>query len=136
MPRRRPQSSSPLHLAATTPSSEPSSKPSSTPVATPPATASARGSTLRSPKSKPATKEIPRRQLRARLAAVDRRRKSGLTIEQRLAALCDRLLQMVKHYPLDGIELVEVCEELVDTAEFKLSHLSSLLIAIGWFGLA
>jgi hypothetical protein len=34
--------------------------------------------------------------------------------------LCLRILSMVKHYPLDGIHLLEVYEELADSAEFRL----------------
>jgi hypothetical protein len=53
-------------------------------------------------------------------AAAELRRKSGLTIEQRVAHLSKRILTMVKHYPLDGIHLVEVYEELADSTEYKL----------------
>lgn len=120
MPRRHQRSSSPPPFTVIKPSSEPSFKPSSTPASKPLASASARASRRRSPNSKPAEKR--RRPLHARTAAAERRRKSGLTIEQRLAALSDRLLAMVKHFPLDGIHLVEVCEELADSAEYKVHH--------------
>ena len=43
---------------------------------------------------------------------------------------------MVKHYPLDGIQLVEVCEELADTAEYKLSRLGIVVLALMWVGFA
>jgi hypothetical protein len=53
-------------------------------------------------------------------AAAELRRRSGLTVEQRVAHLSERLLTLVKHYPLDGIHLVEVYEELADSTEHKL----------------
>lgn len=114
MARRRPLSSS-LTPQAATPLFFASSNPSSTPASTPLAIASTRASKAPGRSSTPDGKSPPPRAARRR--AADLRRKSGLTIEQRMFRLCDRLLTMVRHYPLDGILLVEVYEELVDHTE-------------------
>jgi hypothetical protein len=49
------------------------------------------------------------------------RRRSGHTIPQRIEALGGRLLTMVRHFPLHGLQLLEVYEALADHTEIALT---------------
>ena len=126
MPRRRQRGSSSLTVVEKMSSSKPSSKPSSTPASTPPAPASTPELTPPSPRLKNGNGLR-----RARANAAEQRRRSGLTIDQRLAQLCDRVLTLVKHFPLDGVHLVEVYEELADSTEYKLQPPTSIVLLVG-----
>jgi hypothetical protein len=66
------------------------------------------------------TKPLPRRLQRQLAAAAEHRRRSGRTIEERVADLSAQLLATVKHYPADGMRLVEFCEELADAKALQL----------------
>ena len=51
----------------------------------------------------------------------ERKRRSALTIQQRLDHWCKRVLQLEGLFPLDEVVvLMTICEELADSTEFKL----------------
>jgi hypothetical protein len=63
---------------------------------------------------------LPPKLKRRLAAAAAQRRGSRRTVEERMANLSGRVLGMLKHYPLHGIQLLEYFEELADGVEFTL----------------
>lgn len=128
MPRQRARPSSPPRLTVVSKPSPPSgssSKRSSTPSSTratdsDPQAAETPPSSTPPPSSSSSPAALDAKLRRARANAAEQRRRSGLTIEARVTQLCERILDMVRHYPQDGIHLVEMYEELADSAELRL----------------
>jgi len=55
-----------------------------------------------------------------RTTAVTERRRSGQTVDARMNLLCQRMRALITNYPLDGINLLAVCEGLADRVELEL----------------
>ena len=65
-----------------------------------------------------------------RTNAVDRRERSGQTIAERWTHLGNRVAQLVTHFPEHGLALLQTCEELADSTEFKLGGAKAILVAL------
>jgi carbonic anhydrase len=66
------------------------------------------------------TTHLPPKLKRQLAAAADERRRSGKTVEARMADLSTLVVAMAKHFPLHGIHLLEFCEELADGVQLQL----------------
>lgn len=66
------------------------------------------------------TKPLPPKLKRQLLAAAEQRRRSGRTLEERLADLSSLVLDIATHFPADGVHLLEFCEELADGVQLQL----------------
>jgi hypothetical protein len=111
----------------TTPSSSPplpSSARLSTPASRRTSTPASLSRSLASVSTSPA-KLLPPKLQRLLLAAADQRRRSGKTLEERMADLSSLVLDIAKHFPADGMHLLEFSEELADAVKLQLQPPSS-----------